>query len=153
VGVWVGNSDNTPMDNVSGQSGAGSIWNEVMSLMMSSTYNRKTPFNFRYIKDYYENDFIEYGLAGDDYEKQKMMLMKDKLIVSPHDKDTFLFEKNTQIPLRSGEESKWYINDEFLGSGKEIVFIPQNYGIYRIEAASIENGRKESISIHLEKDQ
>ncbi|MFA6096238.1 MAG: transglycosylase domain-containing protein [Candidatus Paceibacterota bacterium] len=152
VGVWVGNSDNTPMDNVSGQSGAGSVWNEVMSLMMNSAYNKKTSFNFRYIKDYYENDFIEYGLAGDDYEKQKMMLMKYKLIASPHDNDTFLFENNTQIPLKSKEESKWYINDELLGSGKEIIFVPQNYGIYKIEAASTESEKKESISIRLEKD-
>lgn len=153
VGVWVGNSDNTPMDNVSGQSGAGSIWNEVMSLMMNSEYNRRTPFNFRYLKDFYDNNSVEYGLEGDDYEKQKMMLMKDKLIISPHDKDTFLLERNTQIPLRSEEESKWYINDELLGSGKEIIFVPQNYGIYKIEAASVKSERKESISIRLEKDQ
>ncbi len=30
VGVWVGNADNTPMDNVSGISGAGPIWNQFM---------------------------------------------------------------------------------------------------------------------------
>src|SRR5690606_4413675 len=30
VGVWVGNADNTPMVEVSGISGAGPIWHEVM---------------------------------------------------------------------------------------------------------------------------
>jgi penicillin-binding protein 1C len=30
TGVWVGNNDNTPMDNVAGSSGAGPIWNAFM---------------------------------------------------------------------------------------------------------------------------
>jgi membrane carboxypeptidase/penicillin-binding protein PbpC len=30
VGVWVGNADNTPMQNVTGVSGAGPIWNQFM---------------------------------------------------------------------------------------------------------------------------
>ncbi|MDF1514693.1 MAG: transglycosylase domain-containing protein, partial [Anaerolineae bacterium] len=30
IGVWVGNNDNTPMNNVIGSSGAGPIWNAVM---------------------------------------------------------------------------------------------------------------------------
>ena len=30
TGVWVGNADNTPMQDVSGVSGAGPIWNEFM---------------------------------------------------------------------------------------------------------------------------
>ena len=32
TGVWVGNSDNTPMQNVSGVAGAGPIWNEFMQV-------------------------------------------------------------------------------------------------------------------------
>ena len=32
TGVWVGNSDNSPMQNVSGVAGAGPIWNEFMSV-------------------------------------------------------------------------------------------------------------------------
>ncbi|MEA1936968.1 MAG: transglycosylase domain-containing protein, partial [Patescibacteria group bacterium] len=46
AGVWIGNSDNTPMENVSGQNGAGRIWNEVMNLLINSKYNKKTPFEF-----------------------------------------------------------------------------------------------------------
>jgi len=153
VGVWVGNSDNTAMDNVSGQTGAGLIWNETMSLLANSKYNRKTPFNFQYVKDYYEGDSMEFGLDGDDYEKQKMSLMKYELILNPHDQDTFLLEKNTQIILRSKEESKWYVNDAILGEGKETVFSPQDSGSYKIDALSLESGKKESITIHLEKDQ
>ena len=153
VGVWVGNSDNTPMDNVSGQSGAGSIWNGVMSLMMNSEYNKKTPFSFRYLKDYYNNGSVEYGLSGDDYEKQKMMLMKNELILNPHDKDSFLLEKNTQIIFSSEEESEWYVDGEMLGAGKDVIFIPKNEGSYRIEAKSLESEEKGSIVIYLKKDE
>lgn len=153
VGAWVGNSDNTPMDEVSGQSGAGSVWNEVMSLMMNSAYNKKTPFRFQYVKDYYNNGSVEYGLEGDDYEKQKIMLIEDKLIINPHDKDTFLLEKNTQIRLKSKEESKWYVNNEMVGSGKEIIFTPQEIGNNKIEAISLESDKKELLVIYIEKEQ
>lgn len=46
VGVWVGNASNVPTDRLSGQSGAGEIWNRVMGLMAGTTYYQKTPFNF-----------------------------------------------------------------------------------------------------------
>ena len=48
VGVWTGNSDNTPMNNVSGQTGAGKIWHQAMNLLINSEYNKKTNFNFGY---------------------------------------------------------------------------------------------------------
>ncbi|PIW92269.1 MAG: hypothetical protein COZ89_00745, partial [Candidatus Nealsonbacteria bacterium CG_4_8_14_3_um_filter_37_23] len=45
VGVWLGNADNSPMDEVSGQVGAGRIWAEIMELLLNSKYNKKTPLN------------------------------------------------------------------------------------------------------------
>ncbi len=153
VGAWVGNSDNSAMDEISGQSGAGAVWNEAMTLMINSEYNKKTPFDFEDIEDFYENDNVEYGLEGDDYEEQKMMLMKNDLILNPHDQDIFLLEKNTQIPLKSKEESEWYVDDKMLGKGKEIIFSPRNYGGYKIEAISFESDKKESLTIYFEKDE
>jgi penicillin-binding protein 1C len=45
VGVWVGNPDYTPMQNVSGLSGAAPIWNEFMQIAIQSlTGNNPTPF-------------------------------------------------------------------------------------------------------------
>ena len=41
IGVWIGNSANTAMRQVSGQTGAGKIWHEVMELMYNSSYNKK----------------------------------------------------------------------------------------------------------------
>lgn len=44
VGVWVGNANNTPMENVSGVSGAGPIWNGFMRTVLQGqpelTFNR-----------------------------------------------------------------------------------------------------------------
>ena len=36
VGVWVGNNEDKPMDNVSGVAGAGKIWQEAMNLLLNS---------------------------------------------------------------------------------------------------------------------
>ncbi|MCX6715982.1 MAG: transglycosylase domain-containing protein [Candidatus Taylorbacteria bacterium] len=49
VGVWVGNSDNTPTKSLSGQSGAGEVWSRVMQLMHATSYDRHTPFSFKNI--------------------------------------------------------------------------------------------------------
>jgi len=43
VGVWMGNSDNSSMDEITGQVGAGRIWSETMELLLNSEYNKKTP--------------------------------------------------------------------------------------------------------------
>ncbi len=37
VGVWVGNSDNTPMDHVPGSVGAGPIWHDFMEQVLANT--------------------------------------------------------------------------------------------------------------------
>src|SRR3989338_7664661 len=43
VGVWLGNSDNTPMRELTGQGGAGAVFEDVMTLLYASEYNRNTP--------------------------------------------------------------------------------------------------------------
>jgi len=149
VGVWVGNSDNTPMKNISGQSGAGRIWHEAMNLLINSEYNKKTPLDFDLVKEFYESENIEYGLFEDDYEENKYLLQDDSLILNPHDQDTFLLEKNTQIPLRAKEDVWWYINNNFFNEGKEIIFDLESSGVYEIKALG-ENGKEEIVKIFVE---
>lgn len=151
VGVWVGNSDNTAMDKVSGQSGAGKIWHEAMNLLINSTYNKKTPFDFDLIKEFHEEENIEYGLKTDSYEKQKNLLKTQNLILNPHNYDVFLLEKNSEIYLRANEVVKWYINDKFLSEDEETIFKPENIGSQSIKAIN-KNGREEIIKIYLEKN-
>lgn len=149
AGVWVGNSDNTPMDGISGQSGAGRIWNEAMNLLINSEYNKKTPFRFDLIKEFSENGNIEYGLFEDNYEENKNLLQDDSLILNPHDQDVFLLEENTRIILRAKEIVSWQIDDIFLGEEKEIIFDIENTGIYRIKALS-KNGKEEIVEVFVE---
>lgn len=148
VGVWLGNADNSPTDEVSGQLGAGRIWAQIMELLFNSEYNKKTPFSFDLIKEFNEIGNIEYGLPGDDYEKIKTTL-KEKdvsIILNPHNGDSILLEENTKIFLSAKEKAKWYINDEFLEKGENVIFEPKKPGQYRIMAET-ENGSREEINI------
>lgn len=167
VGVWVGNTDNTPTEAVSGQIGAGRIWSEVMELLFHSQYNKKTPFNFDLIEEFYQTENIEYGLADDDYEKI-LNALKERdltLILNPHPGDVFLLEQNTKIILEAKESVKWFIhpvksskagaeqfngvNEEFLGEGKSKIFIPQRLGQYQIKAVDFD-GIGETITIYIQ---
>lgn len=141
VGVWVGNADNTPTEAVSGQIGAGQIWAEIMELLFHSQYNKKTPFNFNLIKEFYRGKNIEYGLADDNYEKI-LNILKEKdltLILSPHPDDVFLLEENTKIILKAKGVVKWFVNEEFLSQGEKAVFIPQKPGQYQIKAEGFDD--------------
>ncbi|NIA18415.1 MAG: hypothetical protein GWO79_00880 [Actinobacteria bacterium] len=148
VGVWLGNSDNAPMDRISGQAGAGKLWSEVMNLLINSGYNKKTDFDFSLIKEYFNNENIEYGLAGDNYQEYKKLLLDDKNILNPHDNDIFFLEEDTIIPLRSKENSFWYINGELAGEGKEYLFKPDEAGEIKIKA--VFNNSSEEIKIIIE---
>lgn len=148
VAVWVGNADNSPMEDITGQAGAGRIWTKTMELMMNSEYNKNTSFKFDLIKEFPNADDIEYGLEGDNYEKQKNLL-KEKdtaLILKPHDGDAFLLEKNTSIFLTAKEDVRWYINGVLFGTTEKNIFNPQKAGQYAIKAESA-SGQTETITI------
>lgn len=148
VSVWVGNADNSPMDEISGQEGAGRIWAEIMELLLNSEYNKKTPFDFSSIKEFQDDsNNIEYGLADDNFEKSLNALKEteNSLILNPHSDDTFILEKNTQIILKAKESVEWFVNDEFLGQGERIIFSPEKSGQYRIKAKS--DGSQETVAI------
>ena len=71
VGVWVGNADDTSTKQLSGQSGAGEIWSQVMQLMAHTPYDKHTPFSFDQIRPIGGSGDSAYGLAGDDVEKAR----------------------------------------------------------------------------------
>lgn len=151
VGVWLGNADNSPMDEISGQVGAGRIWAEIMDLLLNSEYNKKTPFDFDLIKEFNVNGELEYGLVGDDYEiYQNLLKEEDKtLILTPHDGDNFLLEENTRIILRATEKAKWYVNEELWGEDSNIIFVPQKIGQYQIKAESAD-GSRGTVTIYID---
>ena len=147
VGVWVGNADNSPTDAVSGQAGAGRIWNEVMQLMLNSDYNKHRQFDFSNIKEYQGKDGVEFGLANDDFEKSRDIIKKqdEAFILSPHDNDVFLFTPDAQIALKAKDSAVWTINGQDYGTGQEIFFSPKKGGSYEITASS--QSRTETITV------
>lgn len=150
VGVWVGNSDNTPMDGVSGQSGAGNIWGETMNIMYTSRYNHNTPFDFKYVKTFQNGNSLEYGLSNDDYNLMRNKLITNSLVTNPHNGDVFLLDNKTTIPLKSSQIASWYVNDEFVGKNTEILFQPKKPGQYTIRAVG-DDEKEESVTIGINK--
>lgn len=138
VGVWVGNHDGSPTDEVSGQLGAGAIWGRVMGYMINSEYNKKTKFNFDYIKEYSDKETgsISFGLENDNYEKIKNLLLATErnIIINPHDNDNFMTDENSQIILKANEKVKWFANGNLVAEGTEASFTPVKTGKIEIKA-------------------
>jgi len=150
VGVWVGNADNSPTEEVSGQIGAGSIWSETMNLLLNSEYNKTTPFKFSLISEFDNEGNVEYGLSNDDYEEMKNALKESdsSLILNPHNGDLFVLEENTRIIFEARENVSWFLNGELLGEGNNIIFTPTKTGQYQVKARNSKN-REETVTVFL----
>ncbi len=150
VAVWVGNSNNTAMDEVSGQTGAGRIWHEAMNLLINSDYNKNNKFEFNNIKEYQDGNNTEYGLINDNYNKYKNLLQDNSIISKPHNADEFQLETTTQIPLQSENIVDWYINNKYVNTSKEYIFKPEKKGTYNIKAINKnDNNKEENINIYI----
>lgn len=145
VGVWLGNAENTPMDGVSGQLGAGTIWSEVMELLFHSPYNKKTPLGTNAIESIMVDGTLTYGLPGEQEEAHRDLLFKERLILSPHEGDVILLEDQTEIPLTAAEEADWFVDGMLIGQGKTILFAPAEAKRYEIRA--VRGEREESVSV------
>jgi len=121
-----------------------------MELLLNSKYNKKTPFDYSLIKEFYRDGNIEYGLMNDDYEKILNALKEKSLILNPHDGDIFILEENTQIILKAGEPVYWFINGKPLEEDNNI-FIPpsssKETGYYQIKAKAVKDGSEETVTI------
>jgi len=153
--AWVGNSDNTALNQVSGQEGAGGLWRQTMELLANSEYNLKTPLNFSHIKEIPLNNSITYGLPSDVVSEHENLIKETSLITSPHEGDLFSAQGgsasggelyNLAIPLQATESVTWFANNKYLGQGQTLTFTPQQVGRYKIEAVSL-SGQTESVSI------
>ena len=151
VGTWVGNSDNSPMERLSGQTGAGKIWHEIMELVMNSPYNKKKSFAFDNVKEFSESGSIEYGLAGDDYNRARLLLQSSDLIINPHANDVFLLEKGTVIPLISKDAVRWFVNGKEIGNNSTFSWHPKDAGKYIIRALD-KNGKSEEIPVSVNRE-
>ena len=151
VGVWLGNSDNKPMYQLSGSIGAGKIWHEVMETMLNSTYNKETAFDFGKIHEYQKSGNIEYGLASDHYETVRNLLETSDLILQPHNYDTLQYTAGMSVPLLSKEQSIWSIDTSILGQGINLTWQPEKPGTYIISARTIQ-GKSQKIKVVIKND-
>lgn len=147
IGVWLGNSENQPLKQISGQSGAGNIWHDAMEYLFTTSYNKKTPFSFANIEQIPIENSLEFGFHGENPEKYRHVLEADNLILTPHTNDTFEFIRGTVIPLEARMDAHWTVNGISLGTGKKISLHPKHTGNYEIIAE--ENSKREVIQIRV----
>lgn len=147
--VWVGKAEDAPMDKVSGASGAGAIWRDVMNLLHASAYDNSRQLDFSRVAEWDDKGKIQYGLKGDDFAKQKNLLADTDLILSPHDGDEFEFEKNMAIPLKATEKAEWTINGQVVSQDQEFIFYPKKSGKYAITAKTGLNAEEIWIRINV----
>jgi membrane carboxypeptidase/penicillin-binding protein PbpC len=149
VGVWVGNSSNERTEELSGSIGAGRIWNQVMELLINSSYNRETQLNFDQVVEYAIAGQVEYGLSHDDISLSRSLLLDTNYIVHPFHGDVILLE-NATVPLESNQTVDWYIDNINLGRGTHIKWRPDRADEYTIRAVA-DNGTQQSISVLVSK--
>ena len=77
--------------------------------------------------------------------EHESFLLDDTLILSPHDKDTFLLSPRSSIPLKAKNDATWFVDRKRLGEGKTMDFSPLTSGTYEIEARAEE--KREIITI------
>ncbi len=147
VGVWLGNAENTPLAQVSGQSGAGNVWHDVVEYLVSTPYYSTSPLHTEGAHRFSFGNTLEWGLPEDVIEEHQDLLTTDRLIESIHEGDVFELTDTTRIPLHARKENvTWFQNGTRIGTGGKQVFTPTAAGTYEIEASS-EDGTRERVII------
>lgn len=134
VGVWVGNSDNTPMHDITGQTGAGKIWNEAMGLLLESLYKSSRGFSFDQVETIEVGGRLEYGLRGDTPRVHQAIFSKPTLITSIHSGEIFLRDEQSVVPLVARVPALWTIDGREIGFGVRKEWRPEKPGFYSISA-------------------
>ena len=147
VGVWLGNSENEPLLQISGGSGAGMIWHDAMEYLATTPYYRTRIFPDSDVRGIPIGNSIEWGLPEDTVQEHERILLSDSIIVNPHENDTFELHSNTTIPLRAREIVSWSVDGIPVGTGTEIVWQPTEVGTYTITATNSDTMHVETVSV------
>jgi membrane peptidoglycan carboxypeptidase len=147
VGVWIGNSENEALDQVSGSVGAGAVWHDVMEYLLASPYHHQQSFSSSHLELFTLDTGMEWGLKDDTPDNHKDLLISDTLIHTPHNGDRFELTDTTTIPLVASKEVSWEINGQSYSKGREVTFHPDALGTYDITASDETLHRRETISI------
>ncbi|MEI8174588.1 MAG: transglycosylase domain-containing protein [bacterium] len=133
VVVWVGNTANEPMQRITGQSGAGDLWEMVMGILMDNKYINDEEFNYM-IK---EQGYPKIGSV--------LQIMDSSIFIFPKNGDRIRIEKGQTVQLSATSGGVWYLDSQIIGSGSEISWIPTKEGNTKITFKG--SGVVESLSI------
>jgi len=147
VGVWMGNSKNEPLLQVSGSSGAGGVWHDVMEYLLNTPYTSNVQLTSSQIERVSIGVSDEWAIVGDNIFEHQTLLQDTNLILSIHSGDTFELQPNMTIPLRARAESIWSINGTFLDTAKNTTFSPTESGTYEVMADNQNSDQREIIVI------
>jgi membrane carboxypeptidase/penicillin-binding protein PbpC len=149
VGVWIGNSQNEPLEQVSGSSGAGAVWNDVMEYLLTTAYTTNTTFASNHLERYLIENSDEWTIKGDVIAEHRTLLQDDNIILSIHSGDTFELKPDTAIPLQARVEVTWTVNGEDVGTATAVTFTPTESGTYEIAAYSATTNEREIVTIQV----
>lgn len=147
VGVWLGNTENEALAQITGQSGAGAIWHDVMELLINSDYYTGATIETNQLVRIPIEGSDEWGLPTDIPSEHTSLLTQDQLITSPHEGDIFALTEETIIPLRASEIVTWSINGEVVTTDTEAKLQPTETGNYEIMAELPDGDRREIIIV------
>jgi len=142
VGVWVGNAKGLPMKDITGMTGAGPVWREVMEFLHSETVSLppKPPENilFNTAKQTYyekglEDGVIEINQVSNIRTVSKIISPADQTIFAddpdiPKGRQKILFKLN-----RYEKNLNWFLNKKKLGSASEPFFWNLEKGNFQLE--------------------
>ncbi len=148
VGVWIGNTENEALDQVSGSSGAGAIWHDVMEYLLSTPYHTQTPITTDQLQRFFIDGNDEWGLQGDIITDHRTLLQEHNLILSIHEGDVFEQTTNLTIPLRARTDVTWTIDGTVYQTAQETSFTPREACQYEIIATD-NTGMREIVTIKI----
>lgn len=150
VGVWVGNAKGNPMRDVSGITGAGPIWREIIEYLHENleSISPIAPDSVSY--DATKQAYYEKGMEGivDSNENKTKSHIPPKIVV-PGPGTIFAFDPDIPYPhqkilFRSNvynDRWKWVLNQKILGSANEPFFWDVEKGVFVLELIN-ENGKE-----------
>jgi len=147
VGVWIGNTENEPLKQVTGQSGAGAVWHDVMNVLLESPYNKNTVLSRSHITQSPILNSNEWILSGEEIDSHRNLLQTNNLILSPYNNDSFELFTDTTLTLKASKKVEWFINGESLGESENTTFSPKSAGNYEIMVIDNPSKRREIITI------
>ena len=148
VVVWIGNSDNKAMDQLSGARGAGKIWHDVMSLLYARGDIHPQSFTAGGIVTVTTPEGESFGLQEDDIARARLIMSHSGVVLEPHDQDVLLYQRGMSVPLRSRVPLAWSVDGKLLGEGEELFWNPIRSGEYLLTAKAA-GGKVVTLHIHI----